>query len=580
MYADVTRDTFDPDKPEGRLRFQQGRAPLDAELNEQADLLRAAVQRLAGDVHGPYWGPGFVPWLDESIPPPGLLASLDLPGGRVTVGPGAYVVRGRAIESRADRTFPFPADRVPEPAERLVLALEVVERPVLPYEDPTRLDPAFGTWDGASRSELAWTLRAIAAPQKAFDDDKTAIDNIKTLDAPAKTDLKNAIDNRTPDVFLKKVGDLQLDRPLTAQLTRMGQRISLDVALKAFADSMAPSAATDRSVVRLRAFHRLAAAAGLTPQERGRLRATVNPAGAKPGADPGESCHPATTPSGYRGREDGLYRVEIHRDGFAYTDDPKARMLWKWARDNASVTIGVTRIGKPSPPPEKGTETPVLRSFSAEVAGLLDDARLGLRVGQVVELNAASLQGGSLVLPDAAFPLLRVTEANPETGTLTLQGFLTTEQTLLLGELVDPVKPVPMYLRRWDHPAQKDTDDADDAQKDAGQALSTLAEPPGDSELREAPIPWSLVEIEAGLYVEFETDRPYRRGDFWLIPARVGQGLLWPDDPDVASGITARWRPSRSSVEAHAPLLLHPGGGAVDVDCRRVAPIAVLVVEP
>jgi hypothetical protein len=62
--GDFTRDTFDPLKSFSRVLMQQGRVQLDADWNEQADILLRLVRQLARDLIGqqgtPDESPGFV----------------------------------------------------------------------------------------------------------------------------------------------------------------------------------------------------------------------------------------------------------------------------------------------------------------------------------------------------------------------------------------------------------------------------------------------------------------------------------------------------------------------------------------
>ena len=60
MYADISRDSYRPDQNYSALVAQQGRALLDADANEQADLLLGALRRFIADVIGPAAGPA--PW--------------------------------------------------------------------------------------------------------------------------------------------------------------------------------------------------------------------------------------------------------------------------------------------------------------------------------------------------------------------------------------------------------------------------------------------------------------------------------------------------------------------------------------
>lgn len=601
MYADITRDTFTREKHRARLRFQQGRAPLDAELNEQADLLRAAILRGASDALGPYWGPGFVPGLEATNLPPGFTTKLDNTGTvrKAIVQPGDYVVRGIAIHNGNTVPFDFPADTPPRVDDTVVLVLEVGERPVTAHDDPSLIDPALGSWDTAQRTVSDWTARAILPPREELRRDVKDIDAISSLDEAGKTGLKNAIGDPsstdptklTPSVakFDDARKALKLAPEVQARLDAIGRRVrhaeELQKALKDFREAMTAAASPATTLSQLTTFEALLDAARLSARSRGKLRATVRPAAPQPVDDSGDGpCHPTEIPSGYRGHEHRLYRVEIHRDGRAFAEAPGDRLLWKWSRDNGSVTIGVTAVHPAAPvpvdPPPKTpppADAPALYRFEVAVDGLLDDARLGLRVGQVVELNAEALRIRPLVGVDPAFPLLRVATVDPESNRVGLEGYLTPEQRQLLDSLVDPSKPLPMYLRRWDHPAPE-------GDPDAGAALPVRLRPlPGPADPPD-PIARTFQEIEDGIFIQFEPEAHYRRGDHWLIPARVGHDIEWPESADPADPVRAGFVSAQAPADAYAPLLLHPGitvtGGVAgaEVHCRRVAPIAPLVV--
>src|SRR5215469_14361285 len=55
--GDFTRDTFYPVRHFSRVLMQQGRVQLDADWNEQTDILTHYLMELAGAIIGPYGGP-------------------------------------------------------------------------------------------------------------------------------------------------------------------------------------------------------------------------------------------------------------------------------------------------------------------------------------------------------------------------------------------------------------------------------------------------------------------------------------------------------------------------------------------
>jgi Family of unknown function (DUF6519) len=100
-------------------------------------------------------------------------------------------------------------------------------------------------------------------------------------------------------------------------------------------------------------------------------------------------------------------------------------------------------------------------------------------------------------------------------------------------------------LRRWD-------------QRPGGPATSQ------GIPVREADRKW--YELEDGVQIRFDTpDAYYEHGDYWLIPARTGTGLLWPQSQDGRPVPLAL--PPNGPTRYLAPLALvhHPPGEPTDL---------------
>ncbi|HEX2210212.1 MAG TPA: DUF6519 domain-containing protein [Longimicrobium sp.] len=167
MHADITRDTFDPARDFTRVLMQQGRVPLDADLNEQASIHLHYLRALATDLIGPHGGPrddlGFAITWDEA-------------NRSLTVGRGRYYVNGVLCENSLQRDLPLWRAVRTEPgkttqaekeqeAERIahspfMLYLEVWERLVTAYHDPLLREAALGGPDTAARAQVVWRVRA------------------------------------------------------------------------------------------------------------------------------------------------------------------------------------------------------------------------------------------------------------------------------------------------------------------------------------------------------------------------------------------------------------------------------------
>ncbi len=160
--GDFTRDTFDPLKAFSRVLMQQGRVQLDADLNEQADILLRYLHHLARDVVGPHGGPA-----DD------LGFAIDgTSGGDFSIGAGDYYVDGILVENepvdeKGDR-IPFPYSYKNQPytpppedlaSNKTYLAyLDVWERQITFIEDDSIREVALNGPDTATRGQVVWQV--------------------------------------------------------------------------------------------------------------------------------------------------------------------------------------------------------------------------------------------------------------------------------------------------------------------------------------------------------------------------------------------------------------------------------------
>lgn len=247
------------------------------------------------------------------------------------------------------------------------------------------------------------------------------------------------------------------------------------------------------------------------PPRAGCLRARVEqPEGS------GDPC--LTAPDArYRGAENQLYRIEVHRGGRA------GEATFKWSRNNGAICTRVSGAG---------TE-------------LIAESTDGLAPGSWIELtnDAQELRGraGTLVR------LLRV-----DADRLTLETNVATPEDVAADE------EWPTRARAWDHRQAGRT-----ALVDGAIPISESAEETG----------W--ITVEHGIQIQFlpaaadVEPHVYRTGDYWLIPARVATGAIeWP----VQDGDRTRPVPrSPHGIRHHyAPLaiLRQDGEGWAVDDCR------------
>jgi hypothetical protein len=248
------------------------------------------------------------------------------------------------------------------------------------------------------------------------------------------------------------------------------------------------------------------------PLHAGCLRARVS-------RPPGPSDPCLTAPDArYRGAENQLYRVEIHRGGLA------SEATFKWSRNNGTIATRVTLNGT-----TLEADTP--RGFTAKSwVELTSDAQ---------ELRG---QPGTLVR------LIKV-EGNR----------LTIEQTVPTPADVRPGEKWPTKARGWDHSKAPGV-----TLREGAIAVSESAEEVG----------W--IPLEHGIAVQFlpasangSATHIYRTGDYWLIPARVGTGgIEWPvmnGNPEQPMSRTPK------GIRHHyAPLAILTAGAAAwtTADCR------------
>jgi hypothetical protein len=249
----------------------------------------------------------------------------------------------------------------------------------------------------------------------------------------------------------------------------------------------------------------------------GCLRARLNP--------PAGSTDPCLTSpeSRYRGAENQLYRVEIHRGG------PAGTATFKWSRNNGSIATRVTL---------SGTELTV------------DDAR-GFTAGRWVELTSDAQE-----LRGSAGRLVKVIKVDGDR--LSLESPVSVPADVADGE------EWPTKVRSWDQ------------RKNSAVTLQEGAVP-----LTESAEAAGWIPLEDGIEVQFlpraDATAPniYNAGDYWQIPARTATGgIEWPvtgDDPPQSLPRSPR------GVRHHfAPLALlttnASAAGWTATDCRTEFP--------
>ena len=161
MRGDFSRDTFDPLLHFSRVLVQQGRMQIDADSNEQSDILLHYLRTLAGDLIGGSAGPG----IGFEI---GKLAGVKQD---FSIAPGRYYVNGVVCESdAANLSYATQAgyrkdggDELAE-GEHYIVYLDAWERMVTGLDQPSIHESALGEADTTTRAQVVWRVRAVSKP--------------------------------------------------------------------------------------------------------------------------------------------------------------------------------------------------------------------------------------------------------------------------------------------------------------------------------------------------------------------------------------------------------------------------------
>jgi hypothetical protein len=469
--ADLSRTTFNRLKHFSRVVAQQGRVQVDADWNEQASIFLYHMRRLAADVIGPAGGPasnlGF-----------GIGALKGAGAGGVadfSIGAGHYYVDGILCE--LDGTW-LPVTLSDSKVTLADLSVDgrLFQRDqyvgLMDADPATKIAPVQARITDIDYADGVLTLTDIAAFTKAGPK-QPRLQRITTFLTQPEA-VPGTFKDGTWQVYLDvwerlityveddAIREVALNGPDTSARTKVVWQVGL---LPTDGNAcLTPVAIRER----------------LQPANRGRLRARV-----RPGPTDTDPCT-IDPDASYRGHENQLYRVEIHRGGAG-----GGAPTFKWSRENGAVVFPISSASG---------STVVLESLGR-------DERFGLAEGDWVEV-----QDDDSVLANRADPLLKVQSIQRGARRIILSG------DIPAGMGKDPAKHA--LLRRWD---QREPESSEaDLTLDKTDHAATIPTPAG---------PGDWLELEDGVEVQFVDGKnaAYRTGDYWLIPARVATGdVEWP----------------------------------------------------
>lgn len=448
MSGDFSRLSFDPKRHYAAVELQQGRPLTDADWNEQAALTERRVRVGMLDTVGR----AVVP----RTTPEGFRITLD--GGQLAIGRGRMYVDGLLVENHGSSA----AQRAP--GRGTAAPLRTLSR--VPF-----LRAGSDTWDGA----LAERHGAAPTPFASQPFVPVAAEMPRTGSWVAYL-----------DVWQREVSHLQdpelMEKALGVDTTTRRQTV-WQVKLHEVARASAAAGATCAN-----ALDNDAAWAALVAAPSSRLTtatATV----------PGEP-DPCLLPpgAGYRGLENQLYRIEIHRGGTA------GNATFKWSRDNASVETRVARIVDATHViVDSIGKDGVLRFSDGDWVEFLDEARE--LSGQPGELRRIRVGNG-------------VDDATRQ---------LTLDQALPAADFAPGVPDAARALRvrRWDQKGRvRRVDGTIHADLDAS----------GSSGAIPVPAAGAALLLENGVTVSFSLQAGgsgrFRSGEWWVFAARAADASI------------------------------------------------------
>ena len=157
MAGDITRSTFHPEKHYSAVRKQQGRVDLDADWNEQGEIVAHRVESETVDVIGTTGAPqnnaGF---------------TVQVVNNALMIGAGHFYIDGILCENEQPVAISaqpdLPGFTLPTTAGSFIAYLHVWERTIIALQDPAIREVALGGPDTCTRLKTVWQVNLLPAP--------------------------------------------------------------------------------------------------------------------------------------------------------------------------------------------------------------------------------------------------------------------------------------------------------------------------------------------------------------------------------------------------------------------------------
>ncbi len=214
MNGDFSRLTFNAQKHYRAVRMQQGRVQLDADWNEQIDIIGYARETLLKDLLGNSGAPAMQAGFQISLPHDQEDADIgpssnqktnqesrsghhELPAPDFHIGSGHYYLDGILCENEQELVF---SEQSTSPSASLkdfvVVYLDAWTHHITYFEDPSLREVALGGIDTATREQTVWMVKLLSLNERPSiaGNNQAAYEHVLTL--PEWRELVDRQENR------------------------------------------------------------------------------------------------------------------------------------------------------------------------------------------------------------------------------------------------------------------------------------------------------------------------------------------------------------------------------------------------